>query len=58
MVHGQVGFVFESSGGTFAFPHGTDKVAAQTFVSMCGQVKAIQLATGEELLGPEVCVGQ
>lgn len=58
MVHGQVGYVFESSGGTFGFPPGADQVAAQSFVSMCGQVKAIQLATGEELLGPEVCVGQ
>ncbi|PCC72214.1 MYXO-CTERM domain-containing protein [Nannocystis exedens] len=58
MASGQVGYVYESSGGVFAFPPGEAHVAVQTFATMCGQVKAIQLATGEELLGPEVCVGE
>ncbi|MBZ5708649.1 MYXO-CTERM sorting domain-containing protein [Nannocystis pusilla] len=54
----QVGYVFESNAGTYAFVAGSTTIAVRLDQPLCGKVRATRLATGEETLGPEVCFGE
>jgi len=54
----QVGYVFESNAGNYAFLAESTQIQIRTSQPICGKVRATRLATGEETLGPEVCFGK
>lgn len=54
----QVGYVFESNFGDYAFLADSTQIDVRLSQPLCGKVRATRLATGEETFGPEVCFGE